>query len=69
MEWHVTAGLTVTMVEAPLELQKQESISAQSLGNCKAQGVPTQGNAAGNTHNHFDLTGANVHVPPLSKAG
>jgi len=68
MEWHVTAGLTVTMVEAPLEIQKQQKISDQSLANCKAQGVPTQGNAAGNTNNHFDLTGANTHVPPLDKS-
>lgn len=69
MEWHVTAGLTVTMVEAPLQLQKQESITAQSLANCKAQGASTQGNAAGNTQNHFDLTGANTHVPPLNETG
>lgn len=69
MEWHVVAGLTVTMIEAPKELQKSESLTPQWLSNCKAQGVPTQGNAAGNTKNHFDLTGANNHVPRLNETG
>ena len=68
MEWHIIAGLTVTFIEAPLQLQSQ-TISAQSLANCKAQGVPTRGNAAGNTKNHFDLTGANTHLPPLNQSG
>jgi len=68
MEWHITAGLTVTFIEAPIQLQSQ-SISAQSLANCKAQGVPTAGNAAGNTKNHFDLTGANTQLPPLNQSG
>lgn len=71
MEWHVVAGLTATMIEAPAELQKQypDGLPAQSIANCKAQGVPTAGNAAGNTMDHFDLTGANTHVPPLNESG
>lgn len=61
IEWHVEAGLTATFIEAPLQLQKSQSkIPADHLKACRDQGIPTEGNAAGNTKNHFDLTGANT---------
>jgi iron transport multicopper oxidase len=58
-------GLAATFVEAPLELQKSQSIPPQWSHLCRSQGIPTQGNAAGNTHNYTDLTGANTVCPPL----
>jgi len=58
-------GLAVTFVEAPLELQKQQSIPPAWTHACLAQGLPAAGNAAGNTHNYSDLTGANVEPEPL----
>lgn len=54
-----------TMVEAPLDLQKSLTLPKDQLQICKDAGVPTQGNAAGNTEDYFDLTGANVSPPPL----
>jgi iron transport multicopper oxidase len=62
IEWHVASGLTMTMVERPLDIQKQLSgkIPTGHLDACKAGNVPTEGNAAGNTGNLLDLTGENV---------
>ena len=58
-------GLTATFVEAPLELQKSLKIPKEHLEICKEQCLPTEGNAAGNTKDHTDLTGANtVHPVP-----
>ena len=44
MEWHVAAGLTATIIEAPLELQKQ-SVPSYAFNNCKAQNISTTGDA------------------------
>ncbi|KAK6580054.1 hypothetical protein PZA11_007076 [Diplocarpon coronariae] len=59
IEWHVIMGLTATIIEAP-ELLQGISIPADHKANCDAQGIPTAGNAAGNTVNYTDLTGANT---------
>lgn len=63
MEWHVAVGLTATIVEAPLELQQSQEINPAMEEICNQQGVPTAGNAAGNTQDYLDLTGANTAVP------
>lgn len=61
IEWHVEAGLTVTFVEAPLMLQKKQGkVPEDHLAVCRAQGIKTEGNAVGNTADHFDLSGANT---------
>lgn len=65
MDWHLSAGLAVTLIEAPLELQKTQKIPAAWKDSCKAQGLPIAGNAAGNTKDFLDLTGANTVCPPL----
>jgi iron transport multicopper oxidase len=65
IEWHVDQGLIATMVEAPLELQKTITLPQDHLAACKNRSIPTSGNAAGNTVNHFDLTGANAAPNPL----
>lgn len=58
MDWHNIAGLAATFIEAPLELQKQQTLPREWNDNCKDQAFPIAGNAAGNTKNYTDLTGA-----------
>ena len=63
------------MIEAPLSLQESQSSNLESnsgltippshLSACAVQGIPTQGNAAGNTKDVFDLQGANKDPGPL----
>lgn len=67
IEWHVDQGLIATMVEAPLSLQQSLTIPPDHLSACAAATVPVPvaGNAAANTVNHLDLTGANVAPKPL----
>ena len=61
IEWHVEAGLTATFIEAPTQLQALKLyIPVSHRDVCTAQGIPMKGNAAGNTANYGDLTGANV---------
>jgi iron transport multicopper oxidase len=61
IEWHVAAGLTATIIEAADKINV--NVPLDHLAVCKLQGIPTQGNAAGNTRNYEDLTGANTQVP------
>jgi hypothetical protein len=62
IEWHVEAGLIATLVEAPDVLQDTQSIPHDHYQVCKSQNIPTKGNAAGNTQNWLDLTGANTNI-------
>ncbi|KAF2025724.1 iron transport multicopper oxidase FET3 precursor [Setomelanomma holmii] len=61
IEWHVASGLSATIIERPLDVQKQLSgkIPTDHLKVCEAGNVPTKGNAAGNTVDLLDLTGEN----------
>jgi iron transport multicopper oxidase len=65
IEWHMDQGLIATMVEAPLEIQKSITIPQNHLDACKAGNTLYEGNAAGNTVNFLNLTGANVPPAPL----
>lgn len=65
IEWHIDQGLVATMIEAPLELQKSLTIPQNHLDACAAGKVPIAGNAAGNTINVLDLSGANEAPKPL----
>jgi iron transport multicopper oxidase len=62
IEWHVVMGLIATIIEAPEEL-RGGSIPADHQTICKAQNIPLAGNAAGNTQNFLDLTGAFTEPP------
>ncbi|KAI9721852.1 MAG: hypothetical protein M1812_002188, partial [Candelaria pacifica] len=53
------------MVESPMELQKSTKLTEDHLKGCKDLGLPTEGNAAGNTVDFLDLTGANKPPAPL----
>lgn len=75
IEWHVEAGLTATILEATDKInsnnffdrnRNQIILGSDAKNNCKAQGIPIAGNAAGNTKNYKDLTGANTHVPQVN---
>lgn len=63
IEWHVEAGLTATLLEAPDHLQGHLSIPPSHLSVCRQDGTPTVGNAAGNTQNWLNLAGAPVVAP------
>ncbi|RKP30603.1 hypothetical protein METBISCDRAFT_23146 [Metschnikowia bicuspidata] len=67
IEWHLEQGLAIVLIEAPQEMQKQESqqLTENFKQVCKNSGVKFTGNAAGNDVNFMDLTGANVQQPPL----
>ncbi|KAL8870239.1 MAG: hypothetical protein Q9174_003670 [Haloplaca sp. 1 TL-2023] len=80
IEWHVASGLVATIVESPLDLQKQLSIAdspfaspnasvrtipTSHLEACTKQGVPVAGNAAGNTVDLLNLKGENRPPAPL----
>ncbi|KAF8882185.1 ferroxidase [Gymnopilus junonius] len=48
IEWHLQVGLAVQFIAAPEQAQQHFSQVPQELfDNCKAQGLPTSGNAAG----------------------
>ncbi|MCJ1304802.1 hypothetical protein MMC08_007615 [Hypocenomyce scalaris] len=53
------------MVEAPSALQESLTIPSDHLAACATAGVPTAGNAAGNTVDFFDLKGVNKPPAPL----
>lgn len=55
------------MIEAPDALQAPGALTlpADHLAACNKQNVPIAGNAAGNTVDLFDMTGANESVAPL----
>lgn len=62
IEWHVEAGLIATMIEAPDVLAATQTIPHNHFVSCEDQGIPTKGNAAGNTKNYTDLTGLNTQI-------
>lgn len=69
IEWHVEAGLTLTFIEAPTQLQALNlQIPDNHRDSCQKLGIPMSGNAAGNDRNWLDLTGANTE-PPLEDWG
>jgi len=53
------------MIEAPMTLQETITLPPDHLAACEAAGVPSAGNAAGNTVDLLDLNGENTAVPPL----
>ena len=63
IEWHVEMGLSATFIEAPEELQASLTVPENHYSACAAESLPTAGNAAGNTVNMTDLTGANTAMP------
>ncbi|KAK4448756.1 Cupredoxin [Podospora aff. communis PSN243] len=66
IEWHVPVGLSATIIEDPLALQSgpdKITIPEDHLAACKANCMPTKGNAGGNTVNHLDTSNYNTPQP------
>ena len=61
----MSSGLIATMVEAPLEIQNSTTIPQDHYAACRMGNNSYEGNAAGNTQNPQDLTGANTSPGPL----
>jgi iron transport multicopper oxidase len=61
IEWHVSAGLTATMIEAPTKIT--EKISHNHLKVCRMYPEKVDGNAAGNENHPLDLSGLPTNVP------
>lgn len=69
IQWHVMQGLSMVLIEAPLQVQKTNSqfLTDSSKNVCLNNRVSIQGNAAGNKDNFLDLTGEPVQhkeLPP-----
>lgn len=60
-EWHVIAGMSATFIEAPDELvARKPYVPVSHRSVCDNYGILRKGNAAGNSNNWLDLTGANT---------
>lgn len=69
IEWHVEAGLSMTFVEAPDQLRALGlKIPDGHEDACKKGKIPMKGNAAGNSRDWLDLTGA-LTEPPINAWG
>jgi iron transport multicopper oxidase len=66
IEWHVEMGLVATLIEAPERLVDY-SIPQDHVDVCKAQDIPTMGNAAGNEQ--WDDTDGFVSINPTTYVG
>jgi iron transport multicopper oxidase len=63
-EWRVVGGMTATFIEAPTELVAQKLyIPASHRQICDNYGILRTGNAAGNSVNWLNLTGAPTQAP------
>ncbi|KAI1133381.1 multicopper oxidase [Nemania abortiva] len=66
IEWHVEMGLSATLIEAPERLVNY-TIPQDHLDICEVQGIPTEGNAAGNEL-WYDTEGF-ITINPTSYVG
>lgn len=70
IEWHLDQGLALQFIEAPEDLYDLD-IPQQHYDVCKATNQPTEGNAAGNKDDFFNLEGQNKQskdLPPGMEA-
>jgi iron transport multicopper oxidase len=65
IDWHLSAGLATTFIEAPLQIQERVHPPQQHFDVCRAGGVPSVGNAAANDKDFLDLSGQNAPPNPL----
>jgi iron transport multicopper oxidase len=59
----VEAGMMVTMIESPDILQKTVPVARIQLDICLKQGIPTQGNCAGDTQHVLNDSGCRNTLP------
>lgn len=62
LEWHLIQGLAIVLVEDPKGIQETQSqhLTANGLQVCSNANVLSEGNAAGNTDDMFNLKGENI---------
>ncbi|KAF9962943.1 ferroxidase fet3 [Mortierella alpina] len=58
IEWHLEAGLAMTLIEAPEEMPRVLRVDPAHYEHCRVLGIPFQGNAAGSAG--LDMRGMNV---------
>ncbi|KIX05409.1 uncharacterized protein Z518_06281 [Rhinocladiella mackenziei CBS 650.93] len=59
IDWHLSQGLGMLLIEAPLQIQRTTTIPQQHYDICRAAGVPFEGNAAANTEDLLNLDAQN----------
>ncbi|CDK28987.1 unnamed protein product [Kuraishia capsulata CBS 1993] len=59
IEWHLTQGLAIVLIEDPEGIQANQTLSESWLNACKTNNIPTVGNAAANSQDYLDLSGEN----------
>lgn len=69
IDWHMSQGLAAQFIEAPRLIDEKLSVPEDHYAACKAAGVPSSGNAAGNTVDFFDLSGQNAPAKPVEYGG
>ncbi|KAK1762020.1 iron transport multicopper oxidase FET3 [Phialemonium atrogriseum] len=60
IDWHMSSGLAMIMVEAPELMPERMSIPEDHYDACRKAGVAYEGNAAGNAEDFLDLSRQNV---------
>ncbi|KAG7446974.1 ferroxidase [Guyanagaster necrorhizus] len=63
IEWHLQAGLAMTLIEAPLVAQQRNTVPQAMYDNCIALDTPYSGNAAGHA-SATDLSGLSLGPYP-----
>lgn len=65
IEWHLTQGLAMEFIEAPLQIRQNFKIPKSHIDVCKAADVAYIGNAAANVADFSDLDGEPLQVKDL----
>ena len=69
MEWHVEAGMTMTLIDSPDQIQAIQKFPEEMEEICQNQGILTKGNAAGRTDDQvYDVDGQ-ITVCPRNPMG
>ena len=66
MDWHVEAGLTVVMIEAPEKIAEQKGYLPQIAGLCKQNGIKAEGNVVGNSGDQWLNVTGEPTIPPIN---
>lgn len=66
VEWHVSAGMQATIIEAPDALAEMGLVIPDDhLDACRVMGIPSFGNAAGNSG--LDMGGSIDQIQPVNE--
>lgn len=65
IEWHLEAGLVIEFIEAPLTIQEHNGVPQFMYDQCRTDGTPYSGNAAGHAST-TNLSGLPLGPYPVS---